>query len=297
MKKVFMSLAAVAFIAAGSLTVTSCGSDDSTPDPVNPVPAGLKLALITDANEIYAQEPFELSIKDADGNNISGAILLANGEETDIESVDGVFKLNGPEGDWTFSASYDGKTSNEIDVTIKPSRAVSEGTGVITYNGGTMDIDESYIVFRGLFYKSQTDQTVIASWQIESYSGNTAAIVRFTTPTTPAGGDQYTYELPTATNTTGTLAAVLIGNNVDGQTNENVSVDFGTTTYADRFFNGKYIGGAPSIDGKALSVEFEGKTPRVDAKQKAGKNTISFTDAKKTISVKSNDIKVLETSL
>lgn len=33
MKKVFLSLATIAFVAAGSLTVTSCGSDDSTPNP------------------------------------------------------------------------------------------------------------------------------------------------------------------------------------------------------------------------------------------------------------------------
>lgn len=33
MKKVFLSLATIAFVAAGSLTVTSCGGDDSTPNP------------------------------------------------------------------------------------------------------------------------------------------------------------------------------------------------------------------------------------------------------------------------
>lgn len=33
MKKVFLSLATIAFVAAGSLTVTSCGGDDSTPGP------------------------------------------------------------------------------------------------------------------------------------------------------------------------------------------------------------------------------------------------------------------------
>lgn len=36
MKKVFLSLAAIAFVAAGSLTVTSCGSDDSTPGVTPP---------------------------------------------------------------------------------------------------------------------------------------------------------------------------------------------------------------------------------------------------------------------
>lgn len=38
MKKMFLSLAAIAFVAAGSLTVTSCGGDDSTTPPPPPPP-------------------------------------------------------------------------------------------------------------------------------------------------------------------------------------------------------------------------------------------------------------------
>jgi len=34
MKRIFLSLAAIAFVAAGSMSVTSCGSDDSTTPPV-----------------------------------------------------------------------------------------------------------------------------------------------------------------------------------------------------------------------------------------------------------------------
>src|SRR5690554_2264022 len=40
MKKMFLSLATIAFVATGTLTVTSCGSDDSTPNP-DPVPEPL----------------------------------------------------------------------------------------------------------------------------------------------------------------------------------------------------------------------------------------------------------------
>jgi len=42
MKKVFLSMAAIAFVAVGSLTVTSCGSDDSNPTPEPPVTTGSK---------------------------------------------------------------------------------------------------------------------------------------------------------------------------------------------------------------------------------------------------------------
>ncbi|HUH25572.1 MAG TPA: hypothetical protein VLY87_03020, partial [Flavobacterium sp.] len=133
MKKVFLSLATIAIVAAGSLTVTSCGgSDDSTPPVEDPTTKGLKLALTTNPADVFAGEVFELSITEADGTPITGAILIANGKATEIESKDGVFAIQGPEGDWEFSASYDGKESNVVDVTVKPSRAVSEGTGLIT---------------------------------------------------------------------------------------------------------------------------------------------------------------------
>lgn len=40
MKKVFLSLATIAFVAAGSLTMTSCGSDDSSTTPGGENPGG-----------------------------------------------------------------------------------------------------------------------------------------------------------------------------------------------------------------------------------------------------------------
>src|SRR5690606_41638753 len=88
-------------------------------------------------------------------------------------------------------------------------------------------------------------------------------------PATPAGGDQYNYEVPNATNTTGLLAGVIVGQDVVGQTNENVSVDFGAT-YENNFFTGEYSGTA-TIDSNPFSVEFNGKTPLVNSADR--KNT------------------------
>lgn len=44
MKKVFLSLATIAFVAAGSLTVTSCGGDDSTTPNPGPTPPPVETA-------------------------------------------------------------------------------------------------------------------------------------------------------------------------------------------------------------------------------------------------------------
>ena len=55
MKKVFLSLATIAFVAVGSLTVTSCGGDDSTPGPT-PVPPVETAGKFTWAGTDYAMD-------------------------------------------------------------------------------------------------------------------------------------------------------------------------------------------------------------------------------------------------
>lgn len=87
MKKVFLSLATIAFVAAGSLTVTSCGGDDSTPGGGGggePITSNGKMkynnqdfALDTAVSQIYAQ-------KNAQGQNVASAFRLPinNGQDT-----------------------------------------------------------------------------------------------------------------------------------------------------------------------------------------------------------------------
>ncbi|MEG1022728.1 MAG: hypothetical protein RSE50_14620, partial [Myroides sp.] len=89
MKKVFLSLATIAFVAVGSLTVTSCGGDDSTPGttpppPPPPVESNGKMkynnqdfVLDTAVSQIYAQ-------KNAQGQNVASAFNLPinNGQDT-----------------------------------------------------------------------------------------------------------------------------------------------------------------------------------------------------------------------
>lgn len=279
MKKVFLSLATIAFVAAGSLTVTSCGGDDSTPPVVPPVTQGIKLAVTTPAADIKAGEPFELTIQKADGTPITGAVLHVNGEATEIESEDGLFVIQGPAGEITLTAVYQGETSNEVVVVVQEAEVIpSEGTGTFTYEGTTYNIENSVVVFRGLFYKDATQTDVIASWQIESTSGNHTAIARFNTPTTPAGGNQYNYEEPNATNTTGVVTGVFVGTTLGGQANTNVVIDF-DAPFANGFFEGTYSATSDAINGSPFSLDFDGKTPRVNSAQKpAAKGTVKYAD-------------------
>lgn len=295
MKKVFLSLAALAFVATGSLTVTSCGGDDSTPVQP-PVTQGIKLALTTPAADVVAGEPFELTIQKADGTPITGAILNVNGEATEIESEDGSFVIQGPAGEITLTATYQGETSNEVVVVVQEAEVIpSEGTGTFTYEGTTYNIENSVVVFRGLFYKDATQTDVIASWQIESTSGNHTALARFNTPAIPAGGDQYTYEEPNTTNTTGVVTAVFVGTAVGGQTNTNVVIDF-DAPFANGFFEGTYSATSDAINGSPFTLDFDGKTPRVDSAQRAAaKGTVNYVSASKTL--KAGKLSVQDTKI
>lgn len=279
MKKVFLSLAAITIVATGSLTVTSCGGDDSTPGPV--VDNSLKLAVTTPAGDIVAGEVFEMTIKKADGTPVEGAELQIDGENLDIQSDEnGIFSLQGPAGEYVFTAEYEGTTSNEVTVVIQEAEVIpSEGTGTFTYEGTTYNIENSVVVFRGLFYKDATQTDVIASWQIESVSGNYTAIARFNTPATPAGGDMYNYEEPNTTNTTGIVTGVFVGTTLGGQSNTNVVIDF-DAPFTNDFFEGTYSATSDAINGSPFSLNFDGKTPRVDSAQKpAAKGaTVKYAD-------------------
>lgn len=294
MKKVFLSLAALALVATGSLAVTSCGSDDSAVAP--PVSKGIKLALTTNPADIYAGEPFELTIQKADGTPITGAVLYVNGEATDIESQDGVYSIQGPAGEITLTAVYEGETSNEVDVVVQEAQTVpSEGTGTFKYEGTTYNIENSVVVFRGLFYKDETKTDVVASWQIESVSGNHAAIARFSTPATPAGNNQYNYEEPNATNTTGVITGVFVGETLGGQSTENVVIDF-EAPRTDNFFVGTYSATSGAINGSPFSLEFDGKTPLVDGSSKAAsKGTANYVTAGRKINA--GNLQVLDTKI
>lgn len=266
MKKVFLSLAAITLVATGSLTMTSCGSDDSAP-VVPPVETGIKLTVDTAAEDIVEGKAFQMSVKKADGTPVEGAELLVDGEAVDIQSdADGIISLQGPAGEYLFSAEYEGEISNEVTVVINPAEDVpSEGTGTFMYKGTSYDIEDTDIVYRGLYYTDATKTAIVAQWQIESTSADHVAVVVFTTPADIATGN---YEAPNATNVTPAMAGVIIGTAVDGTPTESVEMEF-DATLADNMFTGTYSATAADLNGQAFSLDFDGKTPLVDGSAKA----------------------------
>lgn len=282
MKKVFLSLATLAFVATGSLTMTSCGSDDSTKE--EPTKKVIKLTVETAADDIIEKERFELSIKAADGTPIEGAELQIDGENLGIKSdADGIFGIQGPAGEVTFTAEYDGVVSNEVTVVVKPAEVIpSEGKGSFTFGGVTYESEESYVLFAGLGYTDDTKTTVGAYWITAAVSGAYEADVTFYTPATP-GQQQgsYNIEQPSATNTTGVAAAVYQQGTEKaiGITEDNVVMTFNAKPNASgKAYVGKYSATSADIDGSPFSVTFDGTSPYYDVSQ-GGKAATAFTSA------------------
>lgn len=91
MKKVFLSLATIAFVAAGSLTVTSCGGDDSTPTPNPggddnpPVTSAGKLKVDGTDYDLDLTQSFIYGGKNAQGQNVpAGYRILPTGATDSI---------------------------------------------------------------------------------------------------------------------------------------------------------------------------------------------------------------------
>ena len=90
MKKVFLSLATIAFVAVGSLTVTSCGGDDSTPNPGGgddnpPVTSSGKLKVDGTDHELDLTQSFIYGAKNAQGQNVPvGYRILPSGATDSI---------------------------------------------------------------------------------------------------------------------------------------------------------------------------------------------------------------------
>lgn len=286
MKKVFLSLAALTIVVTGSLTVTSCGGDDSTPGPV--VEKSLKLTVETAAEDIVEGESFQMSIKKADGTPVEGAELLVDGESVDIQSdAEGIFALTGPAGNYAFSAESEGVVSNEVTVVINPAEVIpSEGTGSFDFGGVTYESSESYVIFAGLGYTDDTKTTVGAYWVTAALSGAYEADVMFYTPATPTGqGNTYNYEQPTATNTIGVRASVYQDGTQEaiGMTEDNVVMTFNAVAdQSGKAYMGKYSATSADIDGSPFSVNFDGTSPYIDGSAKSGaKGAASFTSALK----------------
>ena len=97
--------------------------------------------------------------------------------------------------------------------------------------------------------------------------------------------------MPGATNTTGRLARVYVGDAVDGDTTENVKVNFGAT-YADNFFTGTYSATSADIKSQPFALEFTGKTPRVNNTGKAAKGgAITFENAVQIKTLKATNLR------
>lgn len=111
----------------------------------------LVLSLVTDPADVKQGERFELKIVDGEDKPVTGAILLADGQATPIESVDGVFGVayNGEPGEIYLSATKDGVYSNELAIEVHPGEPEPAPEGKITYDGVDNAVGGQFYGFLG----------------------------------------------------------------------------------------------------------------------------------------------------
>ncbi|WP_413511349.1 hypothetical protein [Myroides odoratus] len=267
---------------------------------VTDAPGGnIVLALVTNPADIFAGQGFELSIKDAAGAGITGAVLHVDGNATTILSTaGGVFRIQGPAGTISLTAVFDGKTSNAVSVTVKEAEPVdADMSGTFVYTGTTYNVNEGSLVFMRLQYADATRTTVEALWQIEvETEGAMSALVAFSTPATPAGtGGSYNYEIPTATNTTAKAVAVFNGNNNVGEATAGITFTLNTTPNADRTIYTGTSATSATVTNAPFTMNLNGDFVYFDASEQSAngiRGTRGFKDANNVGKVKATSTRI-----
>jgi len=222
----------------------------------------LVLALEGNANELYVNERFRLMIKDGNGAAVANAILHKNGTPTAMTSVNGVFDVTlDAAGTYALKAVQEGVESNVVNVTVKKKETVANS---FDFRGSNYSIAQSTLVFSGIDTIDEAGTEYAAFWQIEGAEvGGKIAIIMFYTPAYPAGGTSFSYERPTATNTTAYAAGVVQNTNVLAATNENVGFLFNAVPSSNMFV-GAYNGSALNLGGSSFRMNFNGLTQYLD---------------------------------
>ena len=228
----------------------------------------LVLALEGNANELYVNERFRLTIKDGNGAAVANAVLHKNGAPTAITSVNGVFDvILDAVGTYALKAVQEGVESNGVNVTVKKRQPVANS---FNFRGSNYSIEQSTLVFSGIVAVDENETVFAASWQVEAAeAGGKIAIVMFLTAATHNGNGNFSYQRPGPTNTVPYLAGVVQGENTLGFT-EDIDFAFSATTSNGLVYMGRYDAAAADMGGASFSMNFNGLTNFVDDSSSQG---------------------------
>jgi len=206
MKKIIYSILTLSLILTGSLSATSCSSDDGAPKenpgpgpgpgPEDDNPQTQTLVVIASASTAYLGETITLSAT-LDGAAVTSGVTYY----VDDVAISGNTITSNAVADMLVSAKYENVTSEYISVAFAENPFLSvEGEGNFVYNGTTYQLDGAYLTLQGFYSDGNGGAT--AYWMQYGWSGNNPdtadnfVSIGFDTPATLVGNEVTDYILP-----------------------------------------------------------------------------------------------------
>lgn len=202
----------LSLVFSGALSVTSCGSDDSTtevtpnpnpnpnpnPDPEDNDPQTQELVVAVSTETAYLGETITLSAT-LDGAPVTTGVTYY----VDDVAISGNTITSDVAADLLVSAKYQNITSEYVSVTfaVNPFLTI-EGEGTFVYNGTTYQLDGALLNLQGFYGDGQGGVT--AYWIQYGWSGNNPntaddfIAIGFDTPATAEGQNITDYVTPDA---------------------------------------------------------------------------------------------------
>lgn len=266
MKKIIYSILTLSLILTGSLSVTSCSSDDGAPkenpDPQDNEPQTQTLVVTASATSGYLGDVITLSAT-LDGAAVTSGVTYY----VDDVAISGNTFTSDVEADLLVSAKYQNVTSDYVTVTfeVNPILAI-EGSGSLVYNGGSSnELNKAYLRLRGFYWADETETSVIALWWQVAWNGNSIenasnlVAVAFSSPATAnASGQIQTLVFPDENQNT---YQSILGIRVNGQ---------------DKTPDEGYSGGNGVINFTALDLDSTPNTLNSTIQVTGGEHNIQF---------------------
>ena len=226
-------------------------------------PPALVIALVTNPQDVYAGEPFVVSIKNAAGEPVVGAELYLNGNATGILSEEGKYSLTpNIAGDYDLQAKKGQDVSNDLLVVVQAARVPETSIeGTFVYKGTTYNVNEGVLVLDGIYYMNEERTEVATIWNlILGSEQGVATFLEFATPATPSGSS-FSPVRPNATNTTTFSLAVvdLASQQALDQTQTGITLKFEAVANANgTVFTGPVKAGAAALGGQVFTANVNG---------------------------------------
>ena len=201
MKKIIYSLITLSLISASAFTFTACNSDDSTPEPTpTPTPQLETLKISASETEVYVGATVTLTATLGNKDVTSEATFYKD----EVIITGNTITSNEP-GSFLIKAKYPNANDSEyITVTFSEDPFANiEGTGTLTYNGGSANnINKSYLSLQGFYYTDETETSIAGWWWQAGWDGNDLStannliVVTFDVPATLVGEEVTDFLLP-----------------------------------------------------------------------------------------------------